>query len=162
MGSGLDEQLEQFPFEHLDTVLVIIDTLQPVRWLDYDMTYANDYRDFSALKQLANRHSIAILLIYHLWKMKDNDPMNMISGATDSGFVPWKTKARQRRGHPLLHRAGHRVPEAEAPAERGQHLGIDGGQRSHPDINIVPLLLPQLENSAKLRKEITPRRSRTP
>lgn len=94
IGSGLEEQLCAFLAEHPDTSLVVIDTLQKVRHPEADINaYAGDYRDISVLKQLADRHSIAILLVHHLRKMKDDDPMNMISGTTgisgaaDSSFV---------------------------------------------------------------------------
>ena len=59
--------MEAFLTEHPDTVLVIIDTLQMVRGV-YDQTYANDCRDLTALKKLADAHGIAILLIHHLRK----------------------------------------------------------------------------------------------
>ena len=49
IGQGLEEQIESFAAEHPGTVLVIIDTLQMVRPV-HDATYANDYRDLSALK----------------------------------------------------------------------------------------------------------------
>ena len=94
IGSGLEEQLKQFLSQHPDTKLVVIDTLQKVRRAMPDANpYANDYRDISVLKSLADEHSVAILLIHHLRKMNDDDPLNMISGttglsgATDSSFV---------------------------------------------------------------------------
>ena len=94
IGSGLEEQIEEFLSTHQDTVLIVIDTLQKVRGPAADSnTYANDYRDVSALKKLADTHSIAILLIHYLRKMNDEDPLNMISGttglsgATDSSYV---------------------------------------------------------------------------
>ena len=65
LGKGLEEQLCAFLSEHPDTVLVIIDTLQMIRGSGYDNTYANDYRDLSALKRIADAHGIAILLIEH-------------------------------------------------------------------------------------------------
>ena len=72
----------------------MIDTLQKIRDIIPDSnSYASDYRDLSSLKNLAESHHIAILLIHHLRKMKDDDPMNMISGTTglsgaaDSNFV---------------------------------------------------------------------------
>ena len=68
LGKGLEEQLCAFLSEHPDTVLVIIDTLQMIRGAGYDNTYANDYRDLSALKRIADAHGIAILLIHHLRK----------------------------------------------------------------------------------------------
>lgn len=100
MGDGLTEQLEQFLGEHPDTVLVIIDTLQMIRGTTYDNTYANDYRDLSALKKIADAHGIAILLIHHLRKEPAEDVFNRISGTTaisgavDSSF----TLVEERRG----------------------------------------------------------------
>ena len=91
---GLEQQIEQFLTEHPDTKLVVIDTLQRVRSTGNDSNlYANDYQDIGLLKQLADKRHIAILLIHHLRKLHDDDPMNMISGSTglsgaaDSTFV---------------------------------------------------------------------------
>ena len=97
---GLEQQIEQFLTEHPATRLVVIDTLQRVRGTGSDSNlYANDYQDIGILKQLADRRHIAILLIHHLRKLHDDDPMNMISGSTglsgaaDSTFV-LHTKSR--------------------------------------------------------------------
>lgn len=93
IGSGLEERIETFIDEHPDTVLIIIDTLQMVRGTGYDNTYANDYRDLSVLKKLADKHGIAILLIHHLRKEGADDVFNRISGTTgvqgavDSSFT---------------------------------------------------------------------------
>lgn len=92
IGQGLEEQVEDFLSAHLDTVLVIIDTLQMVRPI-HDATYANDYRDLSVLKRLADKRGIAILLIHHLRKESADDVFNRISGTTaisgavDSSFT---------------------------------------------------------------------------
>ena len=69
IGQGLEEQIETFLAEHPGTVLVIIDTLQMVRPI-HDATYANDYRDLSVLKRLADRLGLAILLIHHCGKRR--------------------------------------------------------------------------------------------
>ena len=91
---GLEQQIEQFLAEHPTTKLVVIDTLQRVRSAGSDSNlYANDYQDIGLLKKLADKRHIAILLIHHLRKLHDDDPMNMISGSTglsgaaDSAFV---------------------------------------------------------------------------
>jgi len=100
LGDGLTEQLEQSLSEHPNTVLIIIDTLQMIRGAGYDNTYANDYCDLSALKRLADTHSIAVLLIHHLRKKPAEDVFNRISGTTaisgavDSSF----TLVEERRG----------------------------------------------------------------
>ena len=83
IGSGLEEQICGFLSAHSDTRLVVIDTLQKVRHSLSDANaYANDYRDLSVLKALADQNHIAILLIHHLRKLNDDDPLNMISGTT--------------------------------------------------------------------------------
>ena len=82
LGRGLEEQIETFLSDHPDTVLVIIDTLQMIRDTHYDNTYANDYRDLSSLKRIADSHGIAILLIHHLRKEKADDVFARISGTT--------------------------------------------------------------------------------
>ncbi len=100
LGKGLEEQLCAFLAEHPDTVLVIIDTLQMIRGVNYDNTYANDYRDLSALKRIADAHGIAILLVHHLRKESAEDVFSRISGTTaisgavDSSF----TLVEERRG----------------------------------------------------------------
>jgi RecA-family ATPase len=82
IGCGLEERIETFIAEHPDTTLIIIDTLQMVRGTGYDNTYANDYRDLSVLKKLADKHGAAILLIHHLRKENADDVFNRISGTT--------------------------------------------------------------------------------
>ena len=92
IGQGLEEQVDTFLAAHPDTVLVIIDTLQMIRPI-HDATYANDYRDLSVLKRLADKHGIAILLIHHLRKELADDVFSRISGTTaisgavDSSFT---------------------------------------------------------------------------
>ena len=92
IGQGLEEQVEGFLVAHPDTVLVLVDTLQMVRPV-HDATYANDYRDLSVLKRLADKHGIAILLIHHLRKELADDVFSRISGTTaisgavDSSFT---------------------------------------------------------------------------
>ena len=93
LGHGLEEQLESFVATYPDTVLVIIDTLQMIRCNNYDCTYANDYRDLSVLKKIADEHQIAILLIHLLRKEPSENVFNRISGTTaisgavDSSFT---------------------------------------------------------------------------
>lgn len=99
IGQGLEEQVDAFVAAHPDTMLVIIDTLQMIRPI-HDATYANDYRDLSVLKRLADKHGIAILLIHHLRKEKAEDVFHRISGTTaisgavDSSF----TLVEEKRG----------------------------------------------------------------
>ncbi len=100
IGHGLENQIESFITEHPDTGLIVIDTLQKVRkTVSANVNpYAADYDDISALKQIADRHHLAILLVHHLRKTGDADPLNMISGTSgiaggaDTNFVLQKDK----------------------------------------------------------------------
>ena len=150
LGKGLEEQLRAFLTEHPDTVLVIIDTLQMIRGAGYDNTYANDYRDLSVLKHIADTHGISILLVHHLRKMNDDDPMNMISGttglsgATDSNFVLRKSKRRENTA--TLYCTGRDIPYRELALEfDGEDhvwklLSDDCEQTEHPSERILFLL----------------------
>jgi hypothetical protein len=53
-----------------------------------ELSYANDYSEISKMKQYADEISISILLVHHLRKQGDNDPLNKLSGTTGiSGAV---------------------------------------------------------------------------
>ena len=83
IGQGLEEQLTSFLYRHPDTGLIVIDTLQKVRSNDQNNSmYASDYKEISALKALADKYGICILLIHHLRKQTASDPFDQISGST--------------------------------------------------------------------------------
>ena len=122
---GLEQQIEQFLAEHPTTKLVVIDTLQRVRAAGGDGNlYANDYQDIGLLKQLADKRHIAILLIHHLRKLHDDDPMNMISGSTglsgaaDSTFV--LQKSSRLANIASLHCTGRDIPDRTLKLEFGE------------------------------------------
>ncbi len=75
----LDEYFEANP----DTRLVVIDTLakvrKPVRGAN---VYAEDYAALEPLLPLAQKHNVAIVIVYHLRKAAAADPMDEISSST--------------------------------------------------------------------------------
>jgi len=81
IADGLAAQIESFVKEHPGTALVAIDTFQMVRQ-NNDASYAGDYQDVLLLKRLADRLGICLLLVHHLRKMFDTDPLNRLSGST--------------------------------------------------------------------------------
>ena len=81
IGGGLEKAVEDFYEQHKDLKLVIVDTFQKVRQLR-ESSYATDYQEVSAVKELADKLGITIILIHHLRKQHDKDPFNMISGTT--------------------------------------------------------------------------------
>ncbi len=158
LGQGLEEQLEIFLSEHKDTVLVIIDTLQMIRGTSYDNTYANDYRDLSALKKIADTYGVAILLIHHLRKEKADDVFNRISGTTaisgavDSSFT--LVEERRGSGRAKLSCIGrdieYRELELQRNCENVWELVSDSiEQPQKPEDRIVELLSGLLDSHAE-------------
>ena len=83
LGSGLQQQISAFLKLEPETKLIVIDTLQRIRSIEMSSNaYANDYKDICELKQLADKYSVAIILVHHLRKHSDKDPFNMVSGTT--------------------------------------------------------------------------------
>ena len=161
LRGGLVEQIEQFLREHPATGLVVIDTLQRIRSAGSEAnSYASDYRDIGELKALADRHRIAVLLVHHLRKLNDDDPMNMISGttglsgATDSNFVLRKSKRRESTA--TLYCTGRDIPYRELSLEFDGETHIwnllsDDCDQADQSGGRIPFLLPAL-----LREKIDP------
>lgn len=80
--NGMAKHLNNFLDQHPDTKLIVIDTLQLARGCNKESNYVNDYADTQKFKQIADKRKVAILLVHHLRKMPDPDPVNMISGST--------------------------------------------------------------------------------
>ena len=102
IGQGLEEQLTRFIYQHPDTGLIVIDTLQKVRSCDQNNSmYASDYKEISALKALADKYNVCILLIHHLRKQAADDPFQQIAGsnglmgASDTSWVMQRKRMSQ-------------------------------------------------------------------
>ena len=110
--------------------------VRPVR----DATYANDYRDLSALKQIADAHGIAILLIHHLRKESADDVFNRISGTTaisgavDSSFT--LVEERRGSGRAKLSCIGRDIEYREVTLERnGENVWeLVSDSRTQPEL----------------------------
>ncbi len=130
IGNGLEEQIERFISEHRDTKIIFIDTLQKIRFDSPDSTYATDYKELSVLKSIADKRSVAIVLVHHLRKTKDSDPFNMISGTTglsgcvDGSFVLSESKRGSRNA--TLYCVGRDIEnrEIELKFDSEQHRWI--------------------------------------
>ena len=82
MEDGLDKTIEKFLHKYANTRLIVIDTFQTVRGNSKEPTYGGDYADAQKLKKLADKYGVAIMLVHHLRKMTDKDPVNKLSGTT--------------------------------------------------------------------------------
>lgn len=82
MAGGLLEEIRRFVGQHPDTVLVAVDTFAVVRALGGDQTYGSDYQEVRQLKALADELKITLLMVHHVRKLGDSDPLNRLSGTT--------------------------------------------------------------------------------
>ena len=72
----------KFKHEHPAVTFVAIDTFQLIRTPTADVSYGNDYAELQPLRALAEELKICLLLVHHLRKMGDKDPINKLSGST--------------------------------------------------------------------------------
>jgi len=82
LGAGCIEALEDWIAEHPDVTFIAIDTLakiRPPRRPNGDK-YAEDYAVIEAVKALADRYHIAIVLAHHDRKAEAEDPLDRVSG----------------------------------------------------------------------------------
>ncbi|MBR6407874.1 MAG: AAA family ATPase [Clostridia bacterium] len=85
IGAELESQIEEVLRDRPATGLIFIDTLQMVRdnVSSKVNTYAQDYRDLSSLKRIADNHGICIYLVHHTRKERDSGNIfNDITGST--------------------------------------------------------------------------------
>ena len=86
--SGVCDWLRNFKRQHPEVSLIAIDTFQLIRTPTPDVSYGGDYAELRILKELADELGICLLLVHHLRKMNDRDPVNKLSGSTGiSGAV---------------------------------------------------------------------------
>ena len=82
LTDGLVGQLEEYLKAYPKSRLIVIDTLQKIRTSSKENAYANDYGDISIIKDFADRHSLAVVVVHHIRKQGDNDVFNKVSGTT--------------------------------------------------------------------------------
>lgn len=85
LAEDLEQQIIDFVKYHPDTVLIVIDTFQMVRASNGEPSYGGDYQELQKLKRIADALQISILLVHHLRKLFDRDPVNRLSGTTGIG-----------------------------------------------------------------------------
>ena len=82
MADTLEKHINNFLDQHKDTRLIVIDTLQLVRGNSKEPSYGGDYADIQKLKKISDTRKVAILMVHHVRKAGDADPVNRISGTT--------------------------------------------------------------------------------
>ena len=79
---GVCDWIRNFKQVHPGITFVAIDTFQLIRTPTPDVSYGNDYAELQPLRALAEELKICLLLVHHLRKMGDKDPINKLSGST--------------------------------------------------------------------------------
>lgn len=96
LGAELESQIEDVLKDYSSTGLLFIDTLQMVRdnVSAKVNAYAQDYKDLSSLKKIADNHGICIFVVHHTRKERDggnifNDMTGStgIMGVADTGMI---------------------------------------------------------------------------
>lgn len=85
LGAELESQIEDVLKDHPSTGLLFIDTLQMVRdnVSAKVNAYAQDYKDLSSLKKIADNHGICIFVVHHTRKERDGGNIfNDMTGST--------------------------------------------------------------------------------
>ena len=80
LTNGLCDQLNLFLEEHPLTKLIVIDTFQLIRDSSRDCSYAGDYSDVAALKELSREKDVTIILVHHV--RKQGDPKSIFNTAS--------------------------------------------------------------------------------
>lgn len=96
LGAELESQIEDVLKDYPSTGMLFIDTLQMVRdnVSAKVNAYAQDYKDLSSLKKIADNHGICIFVVHHTRKERDggnifNDMTGStgIMGVADTGMI---------------------------------------------------------------------------
>ncbi len=158
LAGGLCEEIRTFVKEHPDTVFIAIDTFQIVRNNGADISYGNDYDEIRILKQLADSLGVAILLVHHLRKQGDNDPLNKLSGTTgivgagDTVFV--LDKSKRGEGQATLICTGRDVEYRQLElrfSESDFVWTLESDSREHPEM-LLPSEMEDLVRLMRARK----------
>jgi replicative DNA helicase len=114
MGMGGLEQIERELKENPGTELVIIDTFAKIKspMRSGTQAYDHDYTCGAAIKTMADKYNIAVLVVHHDRKFQSEDPFEDVSGtygvtgAADSVFV---LKRSKQTGDIVLHSVGRDI-----------------------------------------------------
>lgn len=101
LRAGGAEQINDYLAQHSDCGCVIIDTLQKVRGVESGKinAYQADYEILGLLKQIADAHNVALLVVHHTRKGEADDWFDLVSGTTGlSGAVDSLLYLDRKRG----------------------------------------------------------------
>jgi hypothetical protein len=140
LGEGGEEALDAFLTAHPHTRLVVVDVFQMLRpsTSARENAYAADYNSMRMLKQISDRHRIALVAVHHTRKLAADDPLSLVSGTNGLAGAVDSVLILQREpngGDATLYLRGRDVEETQftlAYARESGAWAIAGGARSEP------------------------------
>lgn len=114
------QQLDQWLDEAHQPRLVVVDTFAKARSPKGrdENAYDADYRQAGALKQLADHHRVAIIVVHHVRKMEADDPLDAVSGTTGLTGAPDTILVLKRESSGVtLYGRGRDIEEIELAVE---------------------------------------------
>ncbi|MFJ4091201.1 AAA family ATPase [Kitasatospora sp. NPDC089913] len=140
LPQGGADALDRWLTQNTDPRLVVIDVFAKVRGHSAPgvAPYDADYAAIGHVKQVADRHSVATILVHHVRKMASDDFLaevsgtNGLAGAADATLV---LKRSRGKADGVLHITGRDVDEAEHALEfqpdTGSWILLDGPAGDH-------------------------------
>ena len=147
LGAELEGQIEETLREFPSTGLIFIDTLQMVRDNASAKVnaYAQDYKDLSGLKKLADDHGICIFVVHHTRKERDSSNIfNPRSVTANFSKLLEQNGLRHIRFHDLRHSCASLLLANDVPLKQIQEwLG-------HSDIGTTANIYSHLDYKSKI------------
>ncbi len=128
LGNGGAEEIGGWLTAHPDARLVIVDVFARIRGRagPQSSAYESDYGPMSVLKDLADKHGVAILVVHHTRKADAEDFLDVVSGTQGlAGAADCIVVLKRSRGTAdgLLQVTGRDVEEAEYALKFAADLG---------------------------------------
>jgi hypothetical protein len=115
-SAGGRDEVERWIANAPNPRLIIVDTWQKIRSpkLTNELDYEADYRQVGELKELADTHGVAVLVIHHTRKMMADDPIDAVSGSTGiTGAADTILVLKAESGSVTLYGRGRDIEELE-------------------------------------------------
>lgn len=134
MGQGGEQHICAWIKDHPACRLIVIDVFARVRGPGNEKgnRYDEDYRQMVRIKDIADDHGVAVLVVHHARKLGSGDFLDVVSGthglagAADTVMVLARTRGQN---HAILHIVGRDLEDAEHPmAFSGGHWSMLNGQ----------------------------------
>lgn len=129
LPAGGTERITAWLDAHPDARLVVVDVFARVRGMAPNnlSSYDADYLAMGALKRLADRYDVAVLVVHHTRKAASEDFLDAVSGTNGlAGSADAVLVLRRSRGKASaeLHVTGRDVEEAEYALDFDPRLGV--------------------------------------